>query len=141
MKNVHIDYTNWRNERAWRLIEPVSIYYGHTPWHLKDQWLLKAVDLNTGEERDFALSGIHEWKHVEPASVMMYLGMTDVTLGDTVAEQVAGFKRRLRAERVWPKVYVAWDGQTYRPVTRIDAAALRAAWDMDPAAELTVYLP
>lgn len=62
---VEIDYTNWRGERALRVIIPVSIRFGKTSWHPEPQWLLRAWDEAKGELRDLALSGLHSWKPVE----------------------------------------------------------------------------
>ena len=61
-----IDYTNWRNVRTTRLIEPVNgevyaVNFGSNQWHTEDQWLLKALDQEKKEVRDFAFSGIHSW--------------------------------------------------------------------------------
>ena len=58
---VTIDYTNHRGERRLRLIRPVSIYFGTTDWHPTKQWLLRAIDCEKGETRDFAMSEIHSW--------------------------------------------------------------------------------
>ena len=58
---VTIDYTNHRGERRVRLIRPMSIYFGATDWHKAMQWLLRAVDCEKGEVRDFAMSSIHSW--------------------------------------------------------------------------------
>ncbi|MBY0559901.1 hypothetical protein [Hyphomicrobium sp.] len=62
---VAIDYTNWRGERAWRTIVPqAAIYWGSTEWHPEKQWLLRALDVAKGEERDFAMKNIHGWRPV-----------------------------------------------------------------------------
>ncbi|MCD1645211.1 hypothetical protein [Aurantimonas coralicida] len=51
-------YTNWRGETAERTVMPQSIYFGSTRWHPEPQWLLRALDMNRLEDRDFALAGI-----------------------------------------------------------------------------------
>jgi predicted DNA-binding transcriptional regulator YafY len=56
-----IDYTNWRGERSSRMIEPKSIRYGSNEWHKDEQWLLLAYDRYKGEDREFAMGGIHSW--------------------------------------------------------------------------------
>lgn len=61
-QKVTINYTNWEGKTADRSILPLRIWYGSTNWHLKEQWLLKALDLDKNEERDFALQDIHSWK-------------------------------------------------------------------------------
>lgn len=40
------------------MIEPIKIWYGSTRWHPDEQWLLKAIDIDKGEERDFAMTQI-----------------------------------------------------------------------------------
>lgn len=59
MTNIRIDYTNWRGERRIRSIRPISVTYGATPHHSQPQWLLRALDMEKGEERDFAMLRIH----------------------------------------------------------------------------------
>lgn len=62
---ARILYTNWRGETAWRRIMPARIWFGSTTWHPQAQWLLTAKDVDRGEDRDFAMSGIKEWKDDE----------------------------------------------------------------------------
>jgi predicted DNA-binding transcriptional regulator YafY len=59
MKDIVIDYTNWRGERSTRVITPKEIVWGHNEWHKEPQWLMLAHDYNSGEERSFAMLGIH----------------------------------------------------------------------------------
>ena len=49
-------YRNWRGEVAERRVVPASVWYGSTEWHKEPGWLLKARDVDKGEERDFALA-------------------------------------------------------------------------------------
>ena len=58
-KNVTIDYTNWRGERAYRRIRPISISFEDNEWHPETQWLLLAEDVDKGELRTFSMSNIH----------------------------------------------------------------------------------
>ena len=58
---VHIRYTNWRGETAWRTILPLRIEYGSNEWHPAPQWFLHAIDVDKGVERAFALVGIVNW--------------------------------------------------------------------------------
>lgn len=51
-------YTNWEGKTAVRKIQPIEIWYGKTEWHPEEQWLLKAIDIEKNEERDFALKDI-----------------------------------------------------------------------------------
>lgn len=52
---VTLTYTNWRGETAERTIIPLLPWFGATDWHPEPQWLLKAIDVEKGAERDFAL--------------------------------------------------------------------------------------
>ena len=57
MKNVDpltIVYTNHRGVTAVRRIWPIAVWYGSNRWHPEPGWLLKAIDMDNGEERDFA---------------------------------------------------------------------------------------
>ena len=60
-QEVMMDYTNWRGERAMRRIQPLDWRFGRSEWHKDDQWLLRAVDVEKGEVREFAMSGVHSW--------------------------------------------------------------------------------
>jgi len=52
---IQVDYTNWRGEPALRRIIPEKIWFGATKFHPEPQWLLRAVDVDKREVRDFAL--------------------------------------------------------------------------------------
>ena len=54
-------YKNWEGKTAVRKVQPIKIWYGHTQWHPKDCWLLKAVDVEKDAERDFAVKDINEF--------------------------------------------------------------------------------
>lgn len=56
---VEIDHTNWRGERRKRLVRPIRWFFGSNKWHREEQWLMVAYCLERGEERDFAMSGLH----------------------------------------------------------------------------------
>lgn len=60
-KDVVIDYTNWRGERALRRITPMRVSFENNEWHPDTQWMLYAVDVDKGEERAFAVVNIHSW--------------------------------------------------------------------------------
>ncbi len=62
-KVVGIEYRNHRREVTWRRIVPERIWYGSTPWHPNEQWMLRAFDLDKDEARDFALCDITEWSN------------------------------------------------------------------------------
>lgn len=50
-----VTYTNYKGETADRTIIPINIWYGHTDFHKEDQWLIKALDKDKNQIRDFAL--------------------------------------------------------------------------------------
>jgi predicted DNA-binding transcriptional regulator YafY len=66
-EDVVIDYTNWRGERAERLIHPDFIWFGESPFHPEPQWVLEAWDYEKQANRWFALKDIHSWKQAEGA--------------------------------------------------------------------------
>lgn len=55
-----VEYTNWRGETARRVIVPIRFWWGHTEWHLHDQWMLHAWDVEKEAYRDFA------WQDMRP---------------------------------------------------------------------------
>lgn len=57
-----VDYTNWRGQRKLRRIVPREIRFGSNDWHPEEQWLLLASDLESGQQREFAMKDIHSWK-------------------------------------------------------------------------------
>ncbi|HSO00531.1 MAG TPA: hypothetical protein VLS89_19700 [Candidatus Nanopelagicales bacterium] len=60
-KTVQILYTNYRHETSIRKIIPSRIWFGSTPWHPEQQWLLDAFDIDRGESRSFAVADIRAW--------------------------------------------------------------------------------
>lgn len=60
--HVRIDYTNWRGERASRVIVPDNIFFGSNEWHPELQWLLNAWDAEKDDNRTFAMANIHKWE-------------------------------------------------------------------------------
>lgn len=53
-------YTNHRGDTRKRKIVPIGVRYGSTKWHVLDQWLLDAYDIEKGEYRTFALKDFGE---------------------------------------------------------------------------------
>jgi predicted DNA-binding transcriptional regulator YafY len=51
-------YENWKGEINKRTVFPIEIWYGHTDYHTKDQWFLRAMDIDKSAERDFAIKDI-----------------------------------------------------------------------------------
>ena len=64
-KVVVVDYTNYRGDRAWRLLSPHNFTFAKTQYHPRDQFLFAAFDLIKGEERTFAMEGVHAWLSIE----------------------------------------------------------------------------
>jgi hypothetical protein len=62
MKTVIIDYTNWRGERRNRRIRPTGLAFASNEYHTKPVWMVLARDLDTNEDRTFALENIHRWE-------------------------------------------------------------------------------
>lgn len=60
-QEIEIDYTNYRGERGKRLIHPLDISFTSNEWHKEPQWLLRAVDIEKGEVRTFAILTIHSF--------------------------------------------------------------------------------
>lgn len=62
-REVIIDYTNWRGVRAERRIIPLGYCsFENNEWHPDTQWLLEAVDIESRQVRNFAMSNIHSWR-------------------------------------------------------------------------------
>jgi predicted DNA-binding transcriptional regulator YafY len=61
---VEVDYTNWKGERRMRRIRPNGLHFGSVEWHPEPQWLLHALDLDSGKNRYFAMQNIHSWKPI-----------------------------------------------------------------------------
>ncbi len=59
---VRVMYTNWRGEKAERVIIPISISWSSTEWHPQEQWLLKVWDIERQAYREYALKDIQEWR-------------------------------------------------------------------------------
>ena len=57
-KALKFKYKNWENKIAIGTVRPIKIWFGKTQWHPKEGWLLKALDLDKNEERDFSVKDI-----------------------------------------------------------------------------------
>lgn len=51
-------YTNWKGVTRERTIVAKELYLGQTEYHPDEQWILRAVDLEKDEVRDFALADL-----------------------------------------------------------------------------------
>lgn len=56
--NLTFTYRNWRGQVSVRTVRPENIWFGVSEWHPGAQWFLRAVDVEKGELRDFALLDI-----------------------------------------------------------------------------------
>jgi len=54
-KQIKFAYKNWRGETSTRIAIPTGLWFGSTEWHPDEQWFIKAIDVEKGEIRDFAL--------------------------------------------------------------------------------------
>ena len=59
---VTILYTNWKGETSERDIKPIELWFGATEYHPEEQWLLRAVDIEKNDERNFAMKDIQKWE-------------------------------------------------------------------------------
>ena len=50
---IRCQYTNWRGERADRHLRLLEVWHGSTNWHPKPSLMVKAIDLENGNLRDF----------------------------------------------------------------------------------------
>ncbi|CAH1656784.1 hypothetical protein CHELA1G11_11170 [Hyphomicrobiales bacterium] len=95
--HLHIFYTNYRGESGERRIIPISVRWGSTEWHPRPQWLLRAMDVDKGEEREFAMSDIGGPSEPSPdveatcrvAKILERCGFTSVDMDDIASEIVA----------------------------------------------------
>lgn len=63
-KEVTIDYTNWRGERRMRKIRPLTFAHDKNQYHPTPCYMLRAIDLEDGTVKTFAMAGVHQW--IEP---------------------------------------------------------------------------
>lgn len=59
---VRFEYKNHAGKIATRRVMPLEIWFGSTQFHPKEQWMLKAYDLDKEADRDFAIADIHSWR-------------------------------------------------------------------------------
>ena len=52
---LEFDYTNYRGEESYRKVVAHSVYYGKSEWHPDPQWLMRAIDIEKNEFRDFTM--------------------------------------------------------------------------------------
>ena len=62
-------YRNWKGETRTRRLIPQEIIWGKTQWNPEEQWLMRAIDADTNEKRDFALRDCDFLSHhLQPCS-------------------------------------------------------------------------
>lgn len=55
-------YKNWRGETRERHVRPQGFDYGSNEWHSEPQWFLVGIDVETGEQRYFAMKDIKSFR-------------------------------------------------------------------------------
>ena len=58
-------YTNYRGERADRLVLPQRVWFGATDWHPQPQWLMDAYDFDREALRSFAIGDVEGFERVD----------------------------------------------------------------------------
>lgn len=53
---IELTYTNWRGYTYKRKVSPVFLWYGKTPYHKEDGWLVHLYDWDKGDWRDYELA-------------------------------------------------------------------------------------
>lgn len=61
-EEVCFEYTNYRGVTATRRVIPITILFGSSQYHPHPQWLLRAMCMERGAVRDFALRDITNWR-------------------------------------------------------------------------------
>jgi hypothetical protein len=62
------DYVNYRGEKSHRKVTPLGLRFGTSKYHKESTFLLRALDLDKGEEREFA---IRDMSNVSPGVFLM----------------------------------------------------------------------
>ena len=55
---LQFEYKNWLGKISKRKVIPYEVWYGSTEFHKKEQYLLRAFDVDKNAERNFALKDI-----------------------------------------------------------------------------------
>lgn len=92
-------YRNWRGEVSERRAIPQQVYFGSTEWHPEPQWLMRALDVDKGEVRDFAMrdmgpasagSGKVEAEPAVSVKPLKWVDRSDRISPQYVAESIVG---------------------------------------------------
>lgn len=52
---IEFEYTNYRGEESYRRVVALGVEFRASDWHPEQQWLMRALDLDKNENRDFAM--------------------------------------------------------------------------------------
>jgi len=55
---LQFEYKNWLGKVSKRKVIPYEVWYGSTEFHKKEQYLLRAFDVDKNAERNFALKDV-----------------------------------------------------------------------------------
>ena len=55
---LQFQYKNWLGKVSIRTVIPYEIWFGSTEFHKKEQYLLRAFDMDKKAERNFALKDV-----------------------------------------------------------------------------------
>ena len=117
-RDVTFTYRNHRGEVADRRVRPAGLWFGKTEHHPRPCWLLRGLDLDKDQWRDFDLGRITDWaggrKSYAPA------GGRPLAVGDRVLTFTDDGDK---VEGVVEAVYRAAPGAAPRHVVRLDRAA------------------
>ena len=61
IKVIKVKYKNWKGETGIRTIIPKKVWYGHTDYHLENQWLMDVWDVDKNNIRTYAMIDILEF--------------------------------------------------------------------------------
>jgi predicted DNA-binding transcriptional regulator YafY len=59
-RQVTFRYRNWRGETVQRSVTALSVWFGSTRWRPKQQWFMRALDLEDMATRDFAMKDMSD---------------------------------------------------------------------------------
>jgi len=81
------DYVNYRGEISTREVIPRFIHYGKSEFHPEAQWMMRALDIFKGAERDFAMNDMYPPSFVDKVvDVLEATGAYQENLNATIIE-------------------------------------------------------
>lgn len=63
---IRFHYTNWQMETEWRKAEVSSFWFGSSTYHQGEQWFMRAVCLDRGAVRNFAMRDMRDISVIDP---------------------------------------------------------------------------